>query len=566
MRRPTWRQSIARTAVLVVVVVISVTVLTYFGFRAVRGWNQSARQLLEQRARGAADLLVNALTRDMHAVQRAVLSTSDWEPFRQDSLVEVRSLVANAFAKYPYPECFLALRDNQTPRSLVFFTRSDRRPPWAAARTAADRFPVTESTDAALSEQLLKRVDQDAATGQRFSLFETRIYDVPYQVVIHLRYASELHDHVDGLFGFMVNLEWARDHYFESLTNQIASIDPSTAGLILAVLDEHGRTVASTAEFRASDALALRRLPISFFDPLLAAVGQPPDLPEREWQVAVMAGPNTTELQPANATLLFMGCAAVALIVGLVTTVRAVEAGARLADLRSEFISTVTHELKTPIAAIRAISETMASGRIASPAGQREYAQLAVQQTKRLSRIVDNLLALSRITDVTEVYSFEPLALDYLVERTFESFREQLREGGFETHLELPPDLPLIQGDQTAVGLLLDNLIDNAIRYSPPGRREIRVRASKRDDSTVLLQISDRGRGIPEDEVAHVTRKFFRGRQLGSPGSGLGLAIVKRIVADHQGEMEISSAVDEGTVVTISFPIAWRHEEASAYS
>ena len=184
---------------------------------------------------------------------------------------------------------------------------------------------------------------------------------------------------------------------------------------------------------------------------------------------------------------------------------------------------------------------------------------MVVQEAKRLTRLVDNLLALSRITDVTEVYSFEPLALDALVARAMQDFDHQFREAGFETQVDVSTDLPLIHADRTAMTLLIDNLIDNAIRYSPTTRSLI-VSAHRRDDA-VVLDVADRGRGIPADEIALVTRKFFRGRHLVSNGSGLGLAIVKRVVSDHGGRLAIRSAVADGTTVSVTLPIARDDEE-----
>jgi len=258
----------------------------------------------------------------------------------------------------------------------------------------------------------------------------------------------------------------------------------------------------------------------------------------------------------AERTLLLTAAAAGALLLGLMLTARAVSASDRLTELRSEFVSTVTHELKTPISTIRALGDTLVSGRVSSREGQREYAQLVVQEAKRLTRLVDNLLALSRITDITDVYWFEPLPLEALVERSLAGFEQQISAGEFQIHIDIPADTPLIRGDRTAVGLLLDNLIDNAIRYSP-AERSLRFRSAW-GDGVVVLQVIDKGRGIPSDEIDHVTRKFFRGRRQGSNGSGLGLAIVKRIVADHHGSLDIRSQVDEGTTVSVTFPMAER--------
>jgi len=221
--------------------------------------------------------------------------------------------------------------------------------------------------------------------------------------------------------------------------------------------------------------------------------------------------------------------------------------------MRSEFVSTVTHELKTPIATIRAIGDTLVSGRVPGDSGLKEYAGLLVQESKRLERLVENLLAFSRITDVTEVYAFEPVAVEALVDDVLENFRGQLTSGGFRLVQEIPPHIPAVEGDKTALELMLDNLVDNAIRYSRD-ERLLTIEASM-DDAFVSLSVRDRGMGIPADEIDKVTRRFYRGKQTTTAGTGLGLAIVRRIIADHRGSMSIQSELHVGTNVTVKLPI-----------
>jgi signal transduction histidine kinase len=240
-------------------------------------------------------------------------------------------------------------------------------------------------------------------------------------------------------------------------------------------------------------------------------------------------------------------------------TARATQARAALAQLRSEFVATVTHELKTPIATIRAAGDTMARGRVSSPDALQEYVQLVVQESKRLARLVDNLLAYSRITDVTEAYAFTALDVSLLVHDVVAGFRAALDNGGFAVRIDLPPDLPPVRGDRTACLLLLDNLIDNAIRYSPSERwLDIRARAAA---PFVTIEVADHGMGIPAPELPHVTRRFFRGQRSGSGGSGLGLAIASRIVRDHGGSIRIESKVDAGTTVSVTLPAAGTRNE-----
>jgi signal transduction histidine kinase len=220
--------------------------------------------------------------------------------------------------------------------------------------------------------------------------------------------------------------------------------------------------------------------------------------------------------------------------------------------MRTEFVSAVTHELKTPLSTIRAIGETVAHGRVRSESDLRDYAQLVVQESRRLTRLVDNLLAYSRVVDVTQLYSFEPIFLRDLLDGVRNEFGPLLASREFVVQVTIPEDLPLVRGDRTALGLLFGNVIDNAIRYS----REICwLGVSAREaEGCVIIEVKDRGTGIPPDEVQQVVGRFVRGRGASPGGSGLGLAIVNRIVADHGGTLHIRSVVGAGTTVIVSLP------------
>jgi signal transduction histidine kinase len=238
----------------------------------------------------------------------------------------------------------------------------------------------------------------------------------------------------------------------------------------------------------------------------------------------------------------------------VVLTARAVQGHAELAERRSELVSSVTHELKTPLATIRAVGDTLASGRAGNHETVRDYAGIVVEETRRLTRLVDTMLAYARITDVGSVYSFETISVDELIASTLKGFSNQLATGDFQVDVVIPPGLPPVRADRTSVGLLLDNVIDNAIRYSGAARRlDISARHT---DRFVVVDISDHGIGITPDEIGLVTKKFFRGQRSGSGGSGLGLTIAHRIAADHGGSLTIASEVDVGTTVTVTLPTA----------
>jgi signal transduction histidine kinase len=258
------------------------------------------------------------------------------------------------------------------------------------------------------------------------------------------------------------------------------------------------------------------------------------------------------ESQPGSWFLVVVMLAGLVFALGLGLVLQTVRAS--VAGRRSELVSSMTHELKTPVATVRAAGETLLSGRVTGPDAAREYAQIVVDQAKRLTRLLDNLLAYARMTEAADVYTFQPVFLGSLVNDTLRDFRAQLEAAGFAIDVRVPTSLPPVRADRTAVGLLLGNLVDNAVRYSRT-TRWIGVTA-RAGDGVVMLDVADRGDGIPPDEIAKVTGKFYRGRRVSTDGSGLGLAIASRIVADHGGTLEVQSKVDEGTTVRVTLPVA----------
>lgn len=534
---------------------VSIGLLGWFAYQAVTGWERTATLLAHRRAEESAELLALALTRDMRAVQTSVLMSAGWDESMIDAPFDVSPVVASAFARYPYPETFVAADGALRADRMIFFNRADRSPAWMPAGEVA-RYPVTVGAQASVARLLIDRIRLDTGRRRRFSIFETHIGGVTYQVVVRLMYRDALRQDLAGVFGFMVNMPWVREHYFSEVARQVTAMGRVSSGHALTVMDDRGVIVAGTARGAASDAANRKTFALMFFDPLLAAVDPPDDLPLRDWAVATndLDDPSlATAIDGARRTLLAAAVSAIVLVAGVVLTARATRASARLAELRTDFVSTVTHELKTPIATIRAVGDTLVSGRLATPDAHRQYAGIVVQESKRLTRLVDNLLAYARITDVTEAYSFEPLAPAVLVEDLLQRFRSTIADQGFQVTNDVPEDLPPLRADRTAMELLLDNLFDNAVRYSGSGRR-IGIAGRPAGDG-ILLSVHDEGVGITADELAQVMRKFYRGRHAGSGGSGLGLAIANRIVGDHGGRLTIESEPSRGTTVSVLLPV-----------
>jgi signal transduction histidine kinase len=534
---------------------LSALALVFVGYRAVVEWRHSAGLVASRRAAAAADLLVSALSHDMRGAQGLVLQTAARDAIAISS-ADLMHPVAGAFTRYPYAEAFFSW-DNGTGEDLVFYTRAGRRPSWLSGTITTTLYPVLTGSEQRVARQLLDRLRVDAKQGRRFSAFTTRIDGTDCQVVASITYNDPKHETAVAIVGYVVNLTWAREHYFDDLATQVAAIESSDRSVRFTIVDDRGELVVGAPIPEETDTpVARRTFPVAFFDPAAVVVDPPPDLGLVWWTAVATAKDDPTLAaaeRGARRTLAIAAVMTLTLTLGLIVSLRAARASADLASMRADFVSAVTHELKTPLANLRAINETLVSGRT-TPEMVREYAGMGIGESTRLTRLVDNLLAYSRVTDVADVYSFEPVTIAAVVRRSLQEFEPNLRRDHFDVHVDLPDDLPPVKADPNALGLLFNNLVDNAIRYSKDTKR-LAITARARANA-VTVDVADRGVGIPPDEVERVTRKFFRGRGSVSGGSGLGLAIVDRIVTDHGGSLDIHSSTGQGTTVSVTIPAA----------
>jgi two-component system phosphate regulon sensor histidine kinase PhoR len=204
------------------------------------------------------------------------------------------------------------------------------------------------------------------------------------------------------------------------------------------------------------------------------------------------------------------------------------------------------------------VGDTLANGRYTSPKTVQEYARLLSVEASRLGNSIDNLLTYARYSSdqaasATELADVEPADL---VEDALQGMRPLLADRDFELIIDVPADLPQICVDRPAMIQALDNLVDNAIKYSTTERHlVVRGRATAKH---VTLTVQDRGSGIAGKDLARVFERFYRGGNATVAGSGLGLPIAKRIVESHGGRIEVRSTVGSGTEVDVTLPIGRR--------
>jgi len=541
--------------------------LVWFGYVATREWRSGTTLLLERRSNEALALVRAALSADMKGAWITAIVPFNSTNLDEDPPYSMFQVAARTFARFPYPESFVLWKQTASDQGRTYvFNRADRPPPWETRPSSDDPFPVVLVRDPAVLNELVASVRKHADAASPFVMLEESINGTPYQIVAHALYASAPSHTLLGFIAFTVNEQWLHAQYFDPLVEQVAKIGgPSTGlgaggrgGLSITVSDDEGRVVTKAAPVEPDSGDLHTRFPLLFIDPAL--VKSLPSRPTRvrEWTVHVRSLPDQAllaTLQGARRMFILISIAAGASLVALVLTVRADRASAALASMKSDFVAAVTHELKTPVASIRLVGDTLSNGRYTSPQTVREYAALLSVEASRLGASIDNLLTYARYSNsdaasTTELADVEPADL---VEDALQGVRPVLSNLEFAIVVDVPPDLPPICVDRPAMIQALDNIVDNAIKYSTT-EKHLTVKGTATDKS-VTLSVRDRGTGIARKDLARVFERFYRGGNVTSSGSGLGLPIAKRIVEGHGGRIEVRSTVGSGTEVDVTLPI-----------
>jgi two-component system, OmpR family, phosphate regulon sensor histidine kinase PhoR len=242
---------------------------------------------------------------------------------------------------------------------------------------------------------------------------------------------------------------------------------------------------------------------------------------------------------------------------GAVVVARDTTEAQRVNAMRRDFVANVSHELKTPLAAIRGYAETLADGALSELETARRFTARILDQCRRLQALLDDLLTLSRLESVEIPLERRPVDLAALAEREIEALAKAAEERGVRVALTDGPPTPPVVGDAAALGRLLANLLDNAIKYNRPGG-EVTVAVEARGDA-LLLTVADSGIGIPGAALPRIFERFYRvdkGRARDEGGTGLGLAIVKHAAQAHGGRVEVESRMGQGTAFRVVLPLA----------
>jgi signal transduction histidine kinase len=243
-------------------------------------------------------------------------------------------------------------------------------------------------------------------------------------------------------------------------------------------------------------------------------------------------------------------------LLGILLIYRDIRREAELSRMKSEFISNVSHELKTPISAIRMLADNLRESRVPQETRKQEYYQLIAREGARLSHLIDNILDFSRVEGKRKVFQFEKRDVTTIAVETVRQFTSLMDEHSQDIDFGSDEGLPEIMVDPDAVALALFNLLDNAVKYSEQGS-VIGVRV-RRHEGDLCIEVADHGVGIPIPDREKIFQKFYRvqrpdGKRV--PGSGIGLTLVREVAEAHHGRVEVQSATGVGSTFRILLPI-----------
>jgi signal transduction histidine kinase len=238
---------------------------------------------------------------------------------------------------------------------------------------------------------------------------------------------------------------------------------------------------------------------------------------------------------------------------------RGIRREARVARLQSDFVAAVSHEFRSPLTSLRHLSELLATNRMVSDERKQRAYTLLLAETDRLGRLVEGLLDFGRLQNGSAAFRFEPVNVPELTREIVDVFSRRLEPRSHQVELVSEPAVALATADREALGRVLWNLLDNAVKYSPDAQY-VRVGITT-DSATDRLHVSvtDAGIGIPPGEQPHIFDRFVRGadakaRRIG--GTGIGLSLARDIMRAHAGDITVISAPGQGSTFTVTVPLA----------
>ena len=305
------------------------------------------------------------------------------------------------------------------------------------------------------------------------------------------------------------------------------------------IVDDHGKILAGPTELSEAP---LAQMSLAYI--------------RRPWEVQLFARTLDIDVLPMtrgytqSALLLIIAILAIAAAAGLT-----LHRQFTLRDLKSTAVATVAHELRTPLASIRMLVDTLREGRCRTATQSQEYLDMIASEVERLSRVTDQFLTHSRLEHGQHGFSFSPVSAAEVAEAAVHMLRDRLYAPDCRFSLQIFPNLPMLHADRGALTTVIANLLENALKYTGANKGiTLRVRGASR---AVIFEVMDNGIGLTKAECQEIFRPFRQADQRLSrsrEGCGLGLSIVQQIVEAHDGRVSVDSTLGRGSCFTVRLP------------
>ena len=532
---------------LAIAVAIPVAVLFYFQFRSIGDLGRSSAVVLRQLSQETADGVTGEIEDALKAPYINVLLRTPQAQSDPLNLAAIEPTFEQALATIPFVNRFYVWSDVSTEHHGELL--------------AYDRENEGFHSDLPEADLVVRRFRELAPQKRAISVFEATIDGRRSYFQAQLRFVFPARDKLTSFAAFRVDGERLRSEFLPALVNEKLQSVEGPIGfppLSVTLVDDANRVIFPPGGSIPTVYVDERTFALVFFDPELVALSAPEGRKFELWRVRTGYGNQTipaivdARARPQRA---LMAMLAAIMGLGVFFVARAAAREVRVAELKSNFVSSVSHDLKTPLALIQLFAETLELGRLKNTDRAQEYYRIINSEARKLTRLINNLLDFSKIEAGLRSYTKKPVNLTELTRGVLESLDSQFRHNQFTVTSRLDSDVPVLIDPEAAVQAL-ENLISNAMKYSRE-HREIVVEVACVDGYGVV-RVTDHGIGVSPRLQRKIFRKFYRIQTdagSGPQGTGLGLAIVDHVMRGHDGFVRVESEPGRGSTFTLHFPL-----------
>ncbi|MDE3156413.1 MAG: HAMP domain-containing histidine kinase [Acidobacteriota bacterium] len=540
---------------LAVAVAVPVAILFYFRFQSLSNLQRASTVVLQQLSESAADDLTKNVEQELKRPHLEVLLRSQYqtEPL---NLPYVRTVFTDGLRKIPFVDAFYVWSTVAGAHSgQVMAVEREPDPAHPGQTRAVMRESVPEGPF------ILAKMRELAAHHRIIVLSQVDLDGRPTWLEFQLRFSGNDRGALSSFVGLRVDAERLRRDYFPALMRQEIKgleVPEGFPPLVVTLLDQQNHVIFNSSDRVPNQFVVQRSFPLVFFDKEILQAVRAYEPAVTTWHIGIGYGHRSigaiTKAQTATQVGL-MAALAVVLALGVFFVARAAAREVRLAELKSNFVSSVSHDLKTPLALIQMFAETLELGRLRRAERAQEYYRIINSEARKLTRLINNILDFSKTEAGLRQYKMRPVDLGDLARHVLASFESQFQQNHFHVTSDLQPAQP-VWADAEAIEQAFENLLSNAMKYSPE-RREIEVSVGQAGPEA-FLRVRDHGVGIPPRFRRKIFRKFYRVEPddgHGPQGCGLGLAIVDHVMRAHSGSVDVESQEGQGSTFTLRVPL-----------